>query len=538
MPDPSFLSATDVSKTFGDRVVLDGVDLLAQRGQPLGLVGENGVGKSTLLRIVVGLESADAGELAVPADLGFLTQEPEFPLGATVAEVLDEVLAPLHDAVRRLESLAERMADPEPGEVAEEYAATLEWAQRHDAWDADRRADVARARLGIADVERDRPVALMSGGQRTRLALAALVVRQPDCIILDEPTNHLDEQAIEFLESFLVSAPGIVVIASHDRVFLDRVCEVIVDLDASHFGVDGDGGNRFTGGFSDYLVHKRLARQRWERAFLDQREQLDGLRAATRTTARQVAHNRAPRDNDKYIYNFKGSNVAATVSRRVRNTEQRIAAIERDLIPKPPRPISFSGALTARQAQGGLAVFVRELRVDGRLTLDRLDVVAGDHLLVTGANGSGKSTLLAVLAGTLAPDAGQATVTARRVGRLEQDVVFPRLDRTPHQVYDDATGSPIPLGELGLLHPRDLSRPVGQLSVGQQRRLALAILVAGRPDVLLLDEPTNHISLVLASELEDALGRSPGTVIVASHDRWLRNRWEGQTLHLEPADLR
>ncbi len=538
MPDPSFLSATDVSKTYGDRVVLDGVDLLAQRGQPLGLVGENGVGKSTLLRIVVGLESADSGELVVPADLGFLMQEPEFAPGATVAEVLDDVLAPLHDAVRRLESLAGRLTGPESGEVAEEYATTLEWAQRHDAWDADRRADVARARLGIGDVERDRPVAAMSGGQRTRLALAALVVRQPDCIFLDEPTNHLDEQAIEFLESFLASAPGIVVIASHDRVFLDRVCEVIVDLDASHFGVDGDGGNRFTGGFSDYLAHKRRARQRWERAFLDQREQLDGLRAATRTTARQVAHNRAPRDNDKYIYHFKGSNVAATVSRRVRNTEQRIAAIERDLIPKPPKPISFSGALTGRQSQSGLAVFVRDLRVDGRLRLDRLDVVAGDHLLVTGANGSGKSTLLAVLAGTLAPHAGQAVVTARRVGRLEQDVVFPRPDRNPHQVYDDATGSPVPLGELGLLHPRDLARPVGQLSVGQQRRLALAILVAGRPDVLLLDEPTNHISLVLASELEEALRRSPGTVIVASHDRWLRNRWEGHTLHLDPADLR
>ncbi len=533
MPGLSFLAATDVSKTYGDRTVLDGADLLANRGQPVGLVGENGVGKSTLLRIIVGLESADSGDLAVPADLGFLTQEPEFAPDATVSEVLDDVLAPLHEAVRRLESLAERMTGPGAGQVADEYATTLEWAQRHDAWDADRRAGVARARLGIGDIERDRAVAAMSGGQRTRLALAALVVRQPDCIILDEPTNHLDDEAIEFLESFLVTTPGVVVIASHDRVFLDRVCTVIVDLDANHFGVDGAGGNRFTGGFSDYLVHKQRARQRWERAFLDQRDQLDDLRAATRSTARQVAHNRAPRDNDKYIYHFKGSNVAATVSRRVRNTEQRIAAIERDLIPKPPPPLSFSGALTGHQSSVGQAIFVRGLRVDGRLALDRLDVMTGDHLLVTGANGSGKSTLLAVLAGTMTPDAGQVVVTARRVGRLEQDVVFPRPERTPNQVYDDATGSPVPLGELGLLHPRDLARPVGRLSVGQQRRLALAILVAGQPDVLLLDEPTNHISLVLAAELEDALGRSPGTVVVASHDRWLRDRWNGQTLHLE-----
>ncbi len=530
MPDPSFLSVTDVCKAYGDHVVLDGVDLLAHRGQPVGLVGENGVGKSTLLRIVVGLESADSGQLFVPADLGFLTQEPEFSPGATVADVLHDVLAPLHDAVRRLESLADQLTDSV--EAADEYAATLDWAQRHEAWDADRRADVARAQLGIGDIERDRPVAGMSGGQRTRLALAALVVRQPDCIILDEPTNHLDEAAIEFLESFLVTTPGVVIVASHDRVFLDRVCTVIVDLDASHFGVDGDGGNRFTGGFNDYLLQKQQARERWERAFLDQREQLDALRAATSTTARRVAHNRAPRDNDKYIYHFKGSNVAATVRRRLRNTEQRIAALERELIPKPPRPISFSGALTRQRTKAGMAVFVRGLRVDGRLSLDRLDVLAGEHVLVSGANGSGKSTLLGVLAGTLTADAGQAVVNARRVGRLEQDVVFPRPERTSHQVYENATASPVPLGDLGLLHPRDLARPVGHLSVGQQRRLALAILVAGQPDVLLLDEPTNHISLVLASELEEAFGRSPGTVIVASHDRWLRDRWEGQTLHL------
>ena len=529
------LVATDVSKAFGDRVVLGGVDLLAHPGQPLGLVGENGSGKSTLLRIVTGAQPADAGDLSVPDDLGFLTQEPEFAPGATVGDVLDAALAPLHDGVRRLESLAERLTDPAYPEAADEYADALDWAQHHDAWDADRRAEIACARLGLGAVERDRPVAEMSGGQRTRLALAALVVRQPDCVVLDEPTNHLDESAIEFLESFLVGLPGVVVVASHDRVFLDRVCAVVVDLDDSHFGVDGEGGNRFSGGFSDYLRHKEKARERWERAFLDQQDELNVLRAATRTTARQVAHNRGPRDNDKFIYQFKGANVAATISRRVRNTQQRIEAIERVRIPKPPKRISFEKALTGRTQHSGLAVFVRDLRVDGRLHLDRLDLTTGDHLLVTGANGSGKSTLLAVLGNALTPDSGHVTVSARRIGRLQQDVVFPDPSRTPHQVYDDVTGSPVPLGDLGLLHPRELSRPVGQLSVGQQRRLGLAILVAGQPDLLLLDEPTNHISLTLAGELEEALGRSPGTVVIASHDRWLRDRWEGRTLDLDAA---
>jgi macrolide transport system ATP-binding/permease protein len=353
-------------------------------------------------------------------------------------------------------------------------------------------------------------------------------------MILDEPTNHLDEGAIDFLESFLVAMPGVVVVASHDRVFLDRVCSVIIDLDASHFGVDGDGGNRYAGGFSDYLEHKLLARRRWEQAFLDQQDELNALRAAARTTARNVSpHNRPPRDNDKFVYKFKGENVAATISRRVRNTQQRIEALERDRIPKPPRAMAFDGVLTGEHRAGGLVVSVRELGVEGRLRVDQLDLSAGEHLLVTGANGSGKSTLLGVLAGTIDADRGSAKVGARRVGRLVQDVVFPDPSRTPHQVYEAATGSPVPLSELGLLHPRELGRPLGVLSVGQQRRLALAILVAGKPDLLLLDEPTNHISLVLATELEEALGRSPGTVVIASHDRWLRERWDGPTLHLE-----
>ncbi len=528
------LLAYDLSKAYGDRVVLDGVDLVCTPGQPVGLVGENGVGKSTLLRLLTGDEPSDSGSVSRPEDLGFLTQAPVFSPGVSVGDVLAEAVAPLNDAVRRLEALAHRLDDPG---AAEEYAETLAWAQHHGAWDADRRAQVASARLGLADVSSNRLVRELSGGERIRLALASLVARQPDCVILDEPTNHLDESAIEFLESFLLEAPGVVIVASHDRVFLDRVCSVIVDLDDSHFGVDGDGGNRFGGGFTSYLEHKQASRRRWEQAFLDQQDELNGLRLAAKTSARHVAHNRPARDNDKFVYHFKGANVQATVSRRVRNVEHRIEAIERERIPKPPKPISFDSALTAAGSSGGPVVSVRDLEVTGRLTLARLDLTMGDHLLVTGANGSGKSTLLAVLGGTLEPDAGHVHVTARRIGRLPQDVHFAHPEQTPHQVYDASTGSPTPLGNLGLLHPRELARPVGVLSVGQQRRLALAILVAGRPDLLLLDEPTNHISLTLASELEDALGRSPGTVVMASHDRWLRRRWEGQTLQLDAVSI-
>ena len=172
---------------------------------------------------------------------------------------------------------------------------------------------------------------------------------------------------------------------------------------------------------------------------------------------------------------------------------------------------------------------VRDLVVAGRLRLDRLDVEAGEHLLVTGANGSGKSTLLGVLAGRLTPTAGSVSVGGR-VAELAQDVTFPDRARRAADVYADAVAgledAPA-LRDLGLVHPRDHHRPVGLLSVGQRRRLGLAVAVAQAPDLMLLDEPTNHLSPALAGEIEEALGRSPGAVVVASHDRWLRRRWEG-----------
>ncbi|MBA3265846.1 MAG: ABC-F family ATP-binding cassette domain-containing protein [Nocardioidaceae bacterium] len=524
------LVARDISKAYGDRLVLDGVDLVANPGQHLGLVGENGIGKSTLLRLLGGTESLDSGEISRPQDVGYLGQEPEFPAGATVADVLAEALAPLHESVRRLEQLACRIQ--EPG-AAGDYDRALAWAQRHDAWDADRRAELALARLGLGRLPADRRVAEMSGGERTRLCLALLIGRKPDCLLLDEPTNHLDDEAMEFLERFLLDQPGVVVVASHDRVLLDRVCSVIVDLDPSHFGVDGEGGRRYRGGFTAYLRHKQRARQQWEEAFLRQQEELGRLRLAAATTARQVAHDRPPRDGDKFIYSFKGANVQATIRRRVREAEQRIQMLERSRVPEPPRPLAFDSPITS-QPSSRARIHISDLRVDGRLRLDRLEVSAGEHLLVCGANGSGKSTLLGVLAGRLPADQGQVTVSGGRVELLPQHVRFSRPEISADRLFAAMVGEQgRNLGDVGLLHPRDLRQPVGVLSVGQQRRLALAVLVARQPDLLLLDEPTNSISLALASELESALERSPGTVVVASHDRWLRQRWSGSMYRLD-----
>ncbi|ALE74063.1 antibiotic ABC transporter ATP-binding protein [Pseudonocardia sp. EC080625-04] len=538
LTDTQALTARGVVRSFAARAgrppVLDGIDLTAGPGTRVGLIGENGAGKSTLLRLLAGVDVADAGTVSAPADLVYLPQEPELSAEGTVGDLLDGALRPLHDAVAELERLAAGMADG--ADVGGSYDRVLAWAVAHDAWDADRRAEVTAGTLGVAELDRDRPVGTLSGGQRTRLAMAAALVRRPAALLLDEPTNHLDDAALDLLERSLVELPGVVVAASHDRAFLDRVCTELLDLDAGALGTDGHGGRRFGGSFTEYLDAQAASRRRWEEQFAAQQEEIAALRDRTRTGTSAIAPGRGPRDNDKFIDKFKGANVERTRARRVNDAQRRLEVAEREALPKPPRPLRFSGRLTGTDAGDGLAVQVRGLRVDGRLRLDLLDLPVGETLLVTGPNGSGKSTLLAVLHGDLAPTAGTADVRARRVGLLAQDPDVGPPDRTARDAWAALLGPDlaerVPLNELGLLHPREHGTAVGALSLGQRRRLALALAVADAPDLLLLDEPTNHVSLRLAGELEEALGTAPGTVVVTSHDRWLRRRWSGAALAL------
>ncbi|WP_110181485.1 ABC-F family ATP-binding cassette domain-containing protein [Nocardioides solisilvae] len=532
----------DLSVSFPDREVLRDVDLVAQPGRRLGLVGENGAGKSTLLRAVAGRLPARAavrGTVESPSGLVLLGQEPPFPDAATVDEVLASALRPLHEAVAAVETLAARLDDER---TADRYALALEHATAHDAWDADRRARLAAERLGLGSVAGHRRVGSLSGGERTRLALAAVMTTRPTALLLDEPTNHLDDDATSVLTAFLRDLPGPVLLASHDRVLLDDVCTDLVDLDptASTAGAPGEGGTsvrRFGGGWSAYVEHRLAERRRWEETWIAQTEEVARLRAAAQVGTGAVAHGRGPRDNDKFVHAFKGARVEQTVARRRRDAERRLAVALREQVPKPPRPLTFAG-LAPSGGGGGGVVRVRALAVQGRLRLDGLDVEAGEHLLVTGSNGAGKSTLLGVLAGRLTPTSGEVAVRARRVAELPQDVVLPDPRLSVQATYARGTrhlppASVPPLADLGLLHPRDHARPAGALSVGQRRRLGLALVVAAAPDLLLLDEPTNHLSLALAGELEEALESSGGTVLVASHDRWLRRRWTGREVRLQ-----
>lgn len=581
------LRADGLSAAYPDRRIFTDLGFSVAPGQRLGLIGENGVGKSTLLRLLAGTsgsanDGADApsashgdplveGRLSRPARTGLLAQELPFASDDVIAEILEDALTEVRAIERELDAAAAALAltatESEGEAAAARYADALDAAERADVWSAEARRDEVLQGLGVAEIRLDRRIGEISGGQRSRFALAALLLRAPDALLLDEPTNHLDDAAAAFLEERLRAWRGPVLFASHDREFLDRVATGLLDLDPGRAGalalagagagagggggggggsarddvLAASGGTVFGGGFSEFLTVKAAERERWQRQYDAEQEELARLRESVGGMARRVAHGRAATDNDKFLKHFKGGRVEQAVSRRVRNAEQRLETLEREQVGKPPAPLAFTGIPTGSHAldeASGLLLQLSDVAVDGRLELDELAVAPLTRLLVTGANGAGKSTLLGVLAGTLAVDRG---VVHRRRGLrvqlLEQDVRFADPDASPRRLYERVLGErraeQVPLSSLGLIGRRDENRPVGTLSVGQQRRLALALVIARPPHVFLLDEPTNHLSLALATDLEQALGTYPGAVVIASHDRWLRRRWVGERLELE-----
>ena len=565
MTHPALLPTSDVSgaahlrldgisRSFPDRRVLTDVSCTVASGEIAALIGENGSGKSTLLRIAAGLDEPDAGSVSAPGTVGLFHQEPPFRLTLTLGQVLADATAPVRALTRFVEVEGRALADGD-ATAATRLQRAIDAAERHHAWELDHRTDRVLAGLELAGLPRDRPAGELSGGQLSRLSLAWLLLRSPDTLLLDEPTNHLDDDATQTLVGLLRDWSGPVLLASHDRAFLDEVATTLLDLDPAPRPYatvaqdrdspgSGFGVTKFTGSNTAYLQHRYAERDRWVRRFRDEQAELVRLRARVRDDHTVGRADRPPRTEGRAAKKFYADRNAKVVARRVNDASTALERLEHDQVRKPPARLRFIGlggvgaGTTTDDPTTGPVLTATDLAVAGRLAPTTLSLHPRSRLLVTGPNGSGKSTLLSVLAGDLVPDHGSLTAPRRlRVALLSQEPLHRDAGPSVRTAYEAAVGAEraerTPLATFGLIAGRDTHRPTGALSVGQRRRLDLAILLADPPDVLALDEPTNHLSLLLVTELEQSLPDYPGVVVVASHDRWLREGWTGERLNLE-----
>ncbi|MCX4694921.1 ATP-binding cassette domain-containing protein [Streptomyces sp. NBC_01408] len=517
---------SEVAKSYDTRVVLDRVSFTVRPGERVGVVGDNGCGKSTLLRLLAGRERPDHGEVTVtaPGGLGHLAQTLDLPPAARVGDAIDLALAGLRALERRIRAAEARLREADPEELAA-YGDLLAAYEARGGRDAGRRVATTLRRLGErAALDPDRPLGTLSGGQRSRLALAATLAAEPELLLLDEPTNDLDDEAVGWLEERLRAHRGTVVAVTHDRIFLDRVTTAILEVDGDRRTV-----RRYGNGYAGFRTAKAAERARWEREYEEWLEQVrDAERLADTNIARFAG---IPR---KLPRGFSGAGAFRARSRthgaagRIRTARERLHRLTEHPVPPPPRPVTFTGRFTSGSAA---VVELAAAAVPGRLAPLSLRLEPGERLLVTGPNGAGKSTLLRLLAGELEPVQGLVR-TARRVGILRQDDPWARERRDVAAAFGEEYADRV--ATLGLLAPGDLGKPVRALSAGQRRKLELARLVAGPLDLLLLDEPTNHLAPAVVEELEAALARFEGTLVLVTHDRRLRAAFRGRRLELAP----
>jgi macrolide transport system ATP-binding/permease protein len=537
------LRVENVSKSYGDNSVLHNVSFTLGEEQKVGLVGANGVGKSTLLKILIGQETADDGRVWMrdKAEIGYLPQSLVVPAGQTIDEYVDHALGGLRRLKVRMHELEQHMGedDEDLSMHLKEYGELLDRYERRGGYDVGHRRDTIFAGLAIDGLPRDRTVESLSGGEKMRVGLAALLLRTPDLLVLDEPTNHLDFAALEWLENYLLQYRSGILAVSHDRHFLNRAMTSILEIEEHT-----REAKQYAGSYDLYAELKRQQREKWEADYEHQQDELWSLRKFIRSKARSVAHNRPPKDGAKDMaYNAKGERVQDAVSRNLRSAEEKVRRIEADPIPRPPRPLrinpDFDPQTLVSRSPLGVSGLSKAYGDNIVLRDINFSLYVDSRVVIIGPNGAGKSTLLRILAGLEAPDAGDVTVAGSvEIGYLDQEQETLEGHLTLYDAYRDGREGDwetlkAELLRYGLFIYPDLQKQVAQLSIGQKRKLQISMLIARKANLLLLDEPTNHVSLDVLEEFENALLEFPGPVVAISHDRHFVRRFANEIWQLE-----
>ncbi len=518
------LALQDVKKSFGTHEVLKSVSFTLQEGERMGMVGVNGSGKSTLMKIIAGLETADDGNVNMQKGLriGYLAQQGALTGDETVQETLESVFEPQRRMEAELRTLEQEMAehgeDPEKLRIlGGRYDTLTREFERTNGYGWRSQVEGVLAGLKLREF-REMKTGLLSGGERTRLCLGRMLLTEPDLLLLDEPTNHLDLKSIAWLEDYLSAFRGAVIVISHDRYFLDRVCGRMAELLMGNV-------ETYDGNYTEYLEKRTAVYEVRMRAWQLQQKEI----------AREEA----------IIATYKRFNREKSI-KAAESREKRLEKIER--LEKPQEEGQVRFRFETRRRTGDDVLITEGLSKGfGDRTLFRdlkMHVRAGDRIALIGDNGTGKSTLLKCLTGEEKPDAGVVRwgtgvdlgyYDQHQAGLHEQKTVLDEVwDRFPRMEQYEVRGA---LG-LFLFTGDDVFAPVSTLSGGEKGRVALTELMLRKDNVLLLDEPTNHLDMDSREVLEDALSGFPGTIIAVSHDRYFINRFADRVMVLDGQEIK
>jgi len=512
----SIVVAENLAKYYGAQDVFSSISFQIGHGDKVALVGVNGVGKTTLLRIVAGLETATSGRLSMAKGMriGYLSQRADLQSGYTLYEEMVQVFADLRAQQARLHQLEQEMADPERREKAmERYGELLQLFELAGGYTYEQRIKRVLMGLGFVEADFDQPLALLSGGQRTRAQLAKLLLLNPQLLLLDEPTNYLDLQATQWLEEHLAQWKGSLVVVAHDRYFLDKVANRVWEMS---FGAL----EQYSGNYSHY-VEQRAERQR-------------------RRQAEYEAQQKHIARTEGFVRRYK----AGQRSREARGREKRLQRLARIERPSQHKTMKFKLASKVRGGNDVLAT--RGLKVGYGQPLFHcpdLLLLRGERTALLGPNGCGKTTFLKTIIGEVPPLAGEA-----KAGINIQVAYFAQGHENLHQentvLEEILEVKNLPLekarGFLGrfLFSGDDVFKPISQLSGGERGRVALAILSLQGANFLLLDEPTNHLDIQSQELLEQILQDFDGTILFVSHDRYFIDALATQVWVVEGGQLR